>query len=57
MLKAVNPAAAVNSTVIFSNVTTAANATFGSSTLALAPKGYIILSVNGTNQKIPYYDV
>jgi hypothetical protein len=57
MLKGVNPAVAVNSTVIFSNVTTAANATFATSTLALAPKGYIILTVNGTNQKIPYYDV
>lgn len=57
MLKAVNPAAAVNSSVIFSNVTTAANATFLTSTLALAPKGYIIISINGTNQKLPYYDV
>lgn len=57
MLKGVNPAAAVNSSIIFSNVTTSANATFLTSELSLAPKGYIIISINGTNQKLPYYDV
>ena len=54
MLKTTSPS---NVSAVFSSVTTAANATFLTSTLALAPKGYIIIPVNGTNQKIPYYDV
>jgi len=39
------------------SATSNANATFGTASLALAPKGYIVILINGTNQKIPYYDV
>ena len=39
------------------SATTSANATFATSSLPLVPEGYIIISINGTNKKIPYYGV
>ena len=57
----------VNSVTISSstmNVTTnsmtsniAANATFSSATMMLVPANYLIINLNGTNVKIPYYAV
>lgn len=37
--------------------TTAASATFVTSSLPLVPEGYITIQINGTNKKIPYYGV
>jgi hypothetical protein len=37
------------------NLTTNANATFATSSLPLVPEGYLIVTINGTNKKIPYY--
>lgn len=37
--------------------TTAANATFSTANLPLDPEGYVIVSIGGTNKKIPYYAV
>jgi hypothetical protein len=42
-----------------SNVTanTTSNATFATSSLLLVPAGYIVVDLNGTNVKVPYYAV
>jgi hypothetical protein len=45
----------VSSTII--NGTTAASASFITSSLPLVPAGYIVVNLNGTNVKIPYYSV
>jgi hypothetical protein len=45
----------VSSTII--NGTTAASASFITSSLPLVPAGYILVNLNGTNVKIPYYSV
>ena len=37
--------------------TTASTATFATASLPLVPEGYITISINGTNKKIPYYGV
>lgn len=37
--------------------TTAANATFATSSLLLVPEGYITVQIGGVNKKIPYYGV
>jgi hypothetical protein len=37
--------------------TTAANATFATSSLPLVPEGYITIQIGGVNKKIPYYGV
>jgi hypothetical protein len=37
--------------------TTAANATFATSSLPLVPEGYVIVNIGGVNKKIPYYAV
>jgi len=47
----------MNVTIINSTSNTAANATFGTSSLLLVPAGYIIINLNGTNVKVPYYAV
>ncbi len=39
------------------SATTNANATFTTSSLPLVPEGYIIINVNGSSKKIPYYGV
>lgn len=39
------------------SASTSANATFATSSLPLVPEGYITISINGTNKKIPYYGV
>jgi len=36
---------------------TASTATFATASLPLIPEGYITISINGTNKKIPYYGV
>ena len=37
--------------------TTAASATFATSSLPLVPEGYITIQIGGVNKKIPYYGV
>jgi len=37
--------------------TTGSSATFATSSLPLVPEGYLTISINGTNKKIPYYGV
>jgi len=44
-------------TNLFANLTTNANATFATSSLPLVPEGYLIVTINGTQKKIPYYGV
>jgi hypothetical protein len=39
------------------NLTTNANATFATSSLPLVPEGYLIININGSAKKIPYYGV
>lgn len=48
--------ATVTGSVALTN-TTAANATFATSSLPLVPEGYVIVSIGGVNKKIPYYGV
>ena len=48
-------ASTLSNTII--SATTSANATFATSSLPLVPEGYITISINGTNKKIPYYGV
>ena len=45
----------VSSTII--NGTTNASASFITSSLPLVPAGYILVNLNGTNVKVPYYSV
>ena len=45
----------VSSTTI--NGTTSANASFITASLPLVPAGYILVNLNGTNVKVPYYAV
>jgi len=40
---------------LFANLTTNANATFATSSLPLVPEGYVVIVINGTQKKIPYY--
>jgi hypothetical protein len=47
----------MNVTIINSTSNTAANATFGTSSLLLVPAGFMIINLNGTNVKVPYYAV
>jgi hypothetical protein len=48
-----------NCTISTADITgnTAATATFATSSLPLVPEGYLIIEVNGTQKKIPYYAV
>ena len=46
----------VTATIAVTN-TTNANATFVTSSLPLVPEGYVVISINGVNKKIPYYGV
>ena len=39
------------------NLTSSASATFSTSSLPLVPLGYVTVTINGTNRKIPYYAV
>jgi hypothetical protein len=39
------------------NLTSSANATFATSSLQLVPEGYVTVTINGANKKIPYYGV
>jgi hypothetical protein len=51
------PSGTMNVTIINSTSNTAANATFGTSSLLLVPAGFMIINLNGTNVKVPYYAV
>ena len=51
------PSGTMNVTIINSTSNTAANATFGTSSLLLVPAGFIVMNLNGTNVKVPYYAV
>jgi hypothetical protein len=48
-----------NNTVTINTLSqsTSSNATFATSSLPLVPAGYLIINLNGTNVKIPYYGV
>ena len=46
-----------STTVALTNQTTATAATAGAVTLASSADGYITISLNGTNVKLPYYAV
>ena len=48
---------AINVTTTNHTSNTAANATFGTSSLLLVPAGFIVMNLNGTNVKVPYYAV
>jgi hypothetical protein len=39
------------------NLAASANATFATSSLPLIPEGYVTVTINGSNKKIPYYGV
>jgi hypothetical protein len=39
------------------NLAASANATFATSSLPLVPEGYVTVTINGSNKKIPYYGV
>ena len=39
------------------NLTANASATFSTSSLPLVPLGYVVVTINGTNRKIPYYEM
>ena len=39
------------------NLTSSSSATFSTSSLPLVPLGYVTVTINGTNRKIPYYAV
>jgi len=55
---AVTNVSAANVTItstLTANLTTNANATFATSSLLLVPEGYLVVNINGTNKKIPYY--
>ena len=51
------PSGTMNVTIVNSTSNTAANATFGTSSLLLVPAGFIVMNLNGTNVKVPYYAV
>jgi hypothetical protein len=46
-----------NITTMTLTANSTANATFGTSSLPLVPLGYIVVNLNGTNVKVPYYAV
>lgn len=56
-LATVSAANVVVTSSFTANLTTAASATFATSSLPLVPEGYLIININGTNKKIPYYGV
>ena len=39
------------------NLTANASATFSTSSLPLVPLGYVVVTINGENRKIPYYEM
>ena len=51
------PSGTMNVTIVNSTSNTAANATFGTSSLLLVPAAFLIINLNGVNVKIPYYAV
>ena len=51
------PSGTMNVTIVNHTSNTAANATFGTSSLLLVPAAFLIINLNGVNVKIPYYAV
>ena len=51
------PSGTMNVTIVNSTSNTAANATFGTSSLLVVPAAFLIINLNGVNVKIPYYAV
>ena len=51
------PSGTMNVTIVNHTSNTAANATFGTSSLLLVPANFLIINLNGVNVKIPYYAV
>lgn len=45
----------INGDLTVSNATTATTATAGAETLPANPAGFLVVSINGTSRKIPYY--
>lgn len=51
------PSGTMNVSIINSTANVTANATFLTSSLPLDPEGYIVITLNGSPKKIPYYSV
>jgi hypothetical protein len=51
------PSGTMNVTIVNHTSNTATNATFSTSSLLLVPAGFMIINLNGTNVKVPYYAV
>jgi len=51
------PSGTMNVSIVNSTANTTANATFVTSSLPLVPEGYIVVTLNGSPKKIPYYGV
>ena len=51
------PSGTMNVSIINSTANVTANATFLTSSLPLDPDGYIVITLNGSPKKIPYYSV
>ena len=51
------PSGTMNVSIINSTANVTANATFLTSSLPLDPEGYIVITLNGSAKKIPYYSV
>jgi hypothetical protein len=51
------PSGTMNVSIINSTANVTANATFVTSSLPLVPEGYIVVTLNGSAKKIPYYGV
>jgi len=51
------PSGTMNVTIVNHTSNTASNATFSTSSLLLVPAGFMIINLNGTNVKVPYYAV
>jgi hypothetical protein len=51
------PSGTMNVTIVNSTSNTSSNATFSTSSLLLVPAGFMIINLNGTNVKVPYYAV
>ena len=47
----------VITSTLSANLAASANATFATSELPLVPEGYVTITINGSNKKVPYYGV
>lgn len=47
----------VITSTLSANLASSASATFATSELPLVPEGYVTITINGSNKKVPYYGV